>query len=120
MSVGQFVVIGVARINLALAQESPVCLACKSLLVANPSASGAAVAEYHGIRLYLVEHLEYVRVVVVVLSVDGALVFGSAIVVVATVGTVKPYLKHLAVVGEEVAQLCVEVRQIVGCGIFGT
>ena len=115
----QLRVFGIAWIHLALAQESPVGLSGHSLLVAHPSASGSAVAEDHGLRLQAVEHLEDARVVVIVFAVYGAPVLCAAIVAVAAVGTVEPHLEHLAVVGHEVAQLGVEIRQVLRRGILG-
>ncbi len=109
MAILQFGILGIARVDLSLAQERPVGLAGETLLVAHPSASGTAVAEDHGLRLQAVEHGEDTWVVVIVFAVYGAPVLGSAIVAVATVGTVEPHLKHLAVVGHEVAQLRVEI-----------
>ena len=119
MAVLQFGIFGVAWVDLALAEERPVGFAGKSLLVAHPSAAGSAVAEHHGVGLYAVEHLEDAWIVVVVLAVDGALVACSAVVAVAAVSSVEPHLEHLAVVGEEVAQLGVEIGQIGGCGVVG-
>ena len=100
VSVLQFGVVGIARINRVLAQECPVGLACEALLVAHPAASRSAVAEHHGVGLNAVEHGKDMRVVVVVLAVDSARVLCAAIVAVAAVGSVEPHLEHVAVVGE--------------------
>ena len=72
VSVLQFGVVGVARVNRVLAQERPVGLAGKSFLVAHPAAARTAVAEHHGVRLNAVEHSEDMWVVIVVLAVDSA------------------------------------------------
>ena len=120
VSVLQFGVVGVARINRVLAQECPVGLACEALLVAHPAASRSAVAEDHGVGLNAVEHGEDMRVVIVVLAVDSARVLGTAIVAVATVGTVEPHLEHVAVVGEQVVELSVEVGQVARRSVVGT
>ena len=113
-------VLRIAGIHLSLAQKGPVGFACKAFFVAHPSASGSAVAEHHCLWLQTVEHFEYARIVVIVLSVNGSCVLGAAVVAVAAVCTVKPHFKHLAIVGEQVAKLCVEVGEIAGGGIVGT
>ena len=115
----QFGIVGIARIDRVLWNERPVGFASKALLVAHPSASRSTVAEHHRLWLQAIENLVDARIVVIVLSVDGAFVPRAAIIAVATVGTVEPHLKHGAIVGEQVTQLRVEIVDIRWRAIVG-
>ena len=119
MTVLQDVVLAVSGIDLSGTEERPIGGTGKAAFVAHPTATGTAIGEDDSLWLQFVQHLVNLGIVIIVLAVNGAAVLGSAIPSVATVGSVEPNLKDLAIVGHQFVQLCVEIVHIGGCGIFG-
>ena len=114
MSILQFRIIGISRIHLPLAQERPVGGTGKAFLVAHPAASRAAVGKDNGLRLDGIEHLINTRIVIIVFPVDGTGILRPAIPAVASVGSVEPHLKHRTIVRQQVVQLRIEIRKVIG------
>ena len=119
MSVLQFPILRISRINLSGTQERPVCRSGKSILVTYPAASGTAIREYNSLRLKLVNHFIGTRIVIVSLPVYGTGIFCSAIPAITAIGPVKPDFKHRAIIGQQLVQLSIEIIHIFRSSIIG-
>ena len=81
--------------------QTPVSLTHVASLRTYPAqvATVATIVPYHGFRLQLTYHAECLCPLVVGLAVDLARLVSTAIPAVTTIGTVKPYLKDIAILG---------------------
>ena len=112
MSAGQLVVLIVTRINLVDSQERPVGGIGIALLVANPTATGAAIAKDDGLWLMLIHQFVGTGEIVVGTAINLALLLGTAIPAITTVGTIEPHLEKLAILGEQLLELGIEILHI--------
>src|SRR3712207_2850095 len=119
MSRCKLLIVGIACINHAFAQERPVGCVGKSFFVAHPSAARPAIGEDHCLWLKLFYHGVGTVKVVVSAAVYGARFLCSAVVTVAPVGPVEPNFKNFSVVCEQLAQLVVVVIHVGGRAIGG-
>ena len=91
----------------------------KALLVAHPAHVRADVAEDRHAGLEFAYHLPGVNPVVVRAMVDVAAFSCAAVVAVAAVRAVEEELERRAVVGQNLAELFLENRQIIGRAVLG-
>ena len=113
----QLPVSAVAGIDLVATQERPVGGVGIAFLVAHPATAGAAVGEDDGLGLQTLDHLPRAREIIIGAAVYRALFACAAVIAVAAVGTVKPYLEDVAILGEQFFELCVEVLYIQGSAV---
>ena len=101
MTVLQFPVFRISRINLSGTQERPVCSSGKAILVTYPTASGSAIRKDNGLRLIFVDHLVCTRIIIIIFPVYGTGVFGSAIPAIPSISPIKPNFEHRTVMGQQ-------------------
>ena len=108
----QFAIAFVARVNLLDAQERPVGGICIAILIAHPTATGTSVAENDGLRLQFVDGFPRPREVIISATVNFASLLRTAVPAVAAIGTVEPHLENLAILRQQLIQLCIEILHV--------
>ena len=114
---GEFLVLLIAGIDLLLAEEGPVGWRGVALFVSHPPAAGTSVAEDDDLGLKGEGEFVGSREVVVVALVDVSCLSGSAVVSVAAVGSVEPYLEEGTVAREQFLELGVVVLDVERGGV---
>ena len=101
-------------------KQTPVRLAHIACLGAHPAqiTTIAAIIPDKALRLQLTDHLVCLRPLVVSRAVNLSRLIGTAIPTVATIGTIKPHLEDLTVVGEQLAQLVAEIGDVCWSPVF--
>ena len=113
----QLLILWIAGIDFLDAQESPVRRVGKPFLVAHPPTAGTAIREDNRVGLQTVNNAPCVWIVVIGAAVNLAFLACAAIPAVTAVCTVKPYLKHFAILGHQFLQLVIVIGDILGRAI---
>ena len=102
-------------------EQAPVGGANISCLCAHPTEVSpvAAIIPYQAMRLQLPNHLVCLWPVVVFLHVNLPRLVGTTIPAITAIGTIKPHLEYLAIVGEKLTELVAEIFHICRSGIRG-
>ena len=101
--------------------QAPIGFADVARLGAHPTdvATLAAVVPNQAVRLQLANYLVSFGPLIICSAVDGAGFVGTAIPTVAAVCPVKPNLKHIAIFGEEFAELVAKICNVFGASVIG-
>ena len=119
MTVLQFTILGITREYFASTKERPVGCSRKTSLITYPTTTRATIRKDNRLRLKFIQYFINLRIVVVVLTVDGTSILGTSIPTVTTIGTVEPYFEHFSIVGHQLTKLLVEIVHIFRCSIIG-
>ena len=104
---------------MGIGEESPVGLAGHTVLVAHPAAAGTAVGVDDGLRLQLVDEGKQAVELIVMLAVDAARLACAAVVAVAAVGAVKPYLEEVLIIEQQLIELVAIIFNVSGLTVVG-
>ena len=100
MTVLQFAIVRITRIDLSGTKERPVGRSCKSFLIAYPTTTRPTIREDNRLWLQFVNHLVSSRIIIISFAVDSTAVFCTAIPAIAAISTVEPDFKNVTVVGQ--------------------
>ena len=112
MAILQFTVLSITREYFACTKERPVSCTSKTIFITYPTTAWTTIREDNSLWLQFIQHFINLRIIIIILTVNGTRILSATIPTVTTIGSIKPYFKYLTVASHQFTKLFMEVIYI--------